>query len=324
MPSLAARTVARTLAPALLALAALAACNGAPEHASRPGMRAAGEDAREDTHDPCTLLAAGEAAPYVGPLVSPPYRSSDGAADARGDECMYRGTDGRQITVRPDWTGGGAAAAGDGGLDTTTHRVVGTEVAGPWDSATWIPGGALFASRGERSAQIDVSGASGWEDDAVALARIVMPRLERPLRYDGAAAVALAPKPHPRPVEACDVIPRWAVEAAIGPLDGSPTSDVPETGCSYRVATARGVQTYPVEFRWEDGEKNYRMLIHGLTTVDAVMGEHTTLQGPWDRAALLPGTRLIGVRHDVLVGIGLQAADLGRARALLAAICSRL
>ena len=314
--------MARTLAPALLALAVLATCKGTSGHASRPGMRAAGGGARDD--DPCTLLAAGEAAPYVGPLVSPPYPSSDGAADARGDECMYRGTDGRQITVRPDWTGGVAVAGGGGGLDTTTHRVARMEVAGPWDSAIWIPGGSLFASRGERMVQIDVSGASGRESDAVALGRIVLPRLERPLHYDGGGAVVLAPKPYPRPVEACDAIPRWAVESAIGPLDGAPTSDVPETACSYRVATAHGVQIYPVEFRWESGEKSYRMLIHGMSTVAAVAGGDTTLRGPWDRAALFHGTRLIGVRHDVLVSIGLQAADLDRARALLAAICSRL
>ena len=31
------------------------------------------------TVDPCALLSAGEAAPYVGPLGTPPYRTSDGA-----------------------------------------------------------------------------------------------------------------------------------------------------------------------------------------------------------------------------------------------------
>ena len=95
---------------------------------------------------------------------------------------MYRGKDGRQITVAPDWSGGGATAgssvqgaasivggalnkaSGGAGGDTMAHRVVKAEAAGPWDKATWIPGGSLFASKGARSVQIDVSGASGKED----------------------------------------------------------------------------------------------------------------------------------------------------------------
>ena len=50
----------------------------------------------------------------------------------------------------------------------------------------------------------------------------------------------------------------------------------------------------------------------------------TTLQGPWDNAALLHGTQLIAARHDVFVGMDLQSADYEKAKALLAAICSRL
>jgi hypothetical protein len=50
----------------------------------------------------------------------------------------------------------------------------------------------------------------------------------------------------------------------------------------------------------------------------------TTLTGPWDNASLLHGTQLIAVRHDVFVGMGLQSADYEKAKALLAAICSRL
>ena len=178
------------------------------------------------TPDPCALLSASDALPYVGPLTSPPYRTSDGAADARGDQCMYRGKDGRQITVAPDFSGGGATAgssvqnaagivggalnkaSGSGAGDTMAHRVVKAEIAGPWDKATWIPGGSLFASKGTRSVQIDVSGASGKEADALALAKIIVPRFDHPLSYDGAKAVALAPKPHAHPANACDFIPR--------------------------------------------------------------------------------------------------------------------
>ena len=54
------------------------------------------------------------------------------------------------------------------------------------------------------------------------------------------------------------------------------------------------------------------------------MRTDTTLVGPWDRAALLHGTQLMAVRHDVIVAMSLQSADYERAKALLVAICSRL
>ena len=340
------------------------------------------------TADPCALLSAAEAAPFVGPLATPPYRASDGAADVRGDQCMYRGKDGRQFTVAPDWNGGGAIAgssvqdaakmvggalnraSGGADGDTMTHRVVKAEATGPWDKATWIPGGSLFVSKAKRSAQIDVSGASGKEADAIALARIIMPRFDHPLSYDGAKAVALVPKPRPHPANACDFIPRADVEAAIGRLAGAPTSDSPETSCTYRVATAKGERDYVVGFVWQGGQKNYTMLKHQMATVGEAMGmptsspidtmkpppqmqammgglmrmvggseakgkapgaastigfrTDTTLAGPWDGASLLHGTQLIAVRHDVFVGMSLQSADYDKAKALLAAICSRL
>ena len=334
-------------------------------------------------HDPCTFLSATEATPYVGALATPPYRASDGAADVHGDQCMYRGQDGRQVTVVPDWSGGGTAATGmvqgavnalgrtgGGDLDSMAHRVVKAEINGPWDKATWIPGGALFASKGNRSAQVDVSGASGREEDAVALGKIIMPRFDHPLSYDGAKAVALAPKPRAHPAKACDFIPQADVEAAIGPLAGAPLSDSPETSCTWKVTTSEGERDYAVEFVWQGGQKNYTMLKHQMATVAGVMGTpagspmdtmkpppemqkmiggmmklvggrgaegkapgaaatigfqtDTMLAGPWDNASLLHGTQLIAVRHDVSVGMSLESADYEKAKALLAAICSRL
>jgi len=266
------RNVMIRLALAFIAIALLDAC---------------GRIRRVASGDPCTLLSAGEAEPYVGPLASPPYRTSDGAADASGDQCMYRGKDGRELTVRPAWHGGQLighvlqdvpnalggvlAKGGAAGFDGLAHRVMGQAPAGPWDQATWIPSGSLFASKGETQVSIDVSGASGREDDAVALARIVMPRFAHPLDYDGGRAVALAPKPLPHPANACDLVPRPAVEAAIGRLDGEPASDSP-TACTWRVATPDGERSYPVEFAWQGGQKNYRMLTHGMAMVSGMLG----------------------------------------------------
>ncbi len=339
--------------------------------------------------DPCTLLLAGDAAPFVGPLSSPPYRASDGVPDVHGDQCVYRGKDGRVVTVEASWSGGAAASkaaqdvpntAGSGlaksgatGMDTMAHRVMKSEATGPWDRATWIPGGSVLATKGDATVIIDVRGLSGQEKDALALARIAVPRLAHPLNYDGAKAVALAPKPVTHPAHACDFIPVSEVVAAIGPLDGAPTSDSPETTCTYRVHTAQGERTYAVSYGWQNGQKAYASQTHGMATLGGMTGmptsspldtmhqspqmktmmgammkmvggssspgaaaaapgatttvgmqTDTTLVGPWDHAALLHGTQLMAVRHDVIVAMSLQSADYNKAKALLAAICSRL
>ncbi len=292
------------------------------------------------------------------------------------------------MAVRPVWTSGRLVGRvlhdgpnhlgkvldrGATGLDSLAHRVLQQGPAGPWDQATWIPDGSLFASKGDAEVSIDVTGASGRKSDALVLARLIVPRFDHPLHYDGAAAVALAPRPRPHPANACDVIPRPAIEAAIGPLDGEPSSDTPEKSCTYRVASAQGERVYPVEFVWEGGHKSFTMLKHGLAAASGSLGlpagspldtmkpppqmqaaigglmkmmggaagagaagnappaaasigfrTDTTLRGPWDGAALLHGTQLVAVRHDVFVGLSLQSADYDRAKALLAAICSAL
>ena len=241
----------------------------------------------------------------MGPLASPPYRSSDGAADARGDECTYRGKDGRQLTLRPDWEGGalmgkvlqgvpdalgGVLGKGAPGLDSMAHMVMKPETGGPWDKATWIPGGALFASKGATQVQVDVTGASGKESDALAIARIAVPRLAHPLDYDGAKAVALAPKPASHPAHACDLVPRAAVEAAIGPLDGTPASDTPETECTWRVHSPEGERAYAVEFVWQGGGRNYRMLTHGMAMVGGMLGSASGTS-PLDSMKLPPNVQ---------------------------------
>jgi hypothetical protein len=289
------------LALALVVLLPLTACSGDDDTATSLVRKAiAGEALAARAQDPCTLVSAAEARPYVGPLATPPYRASDGTADTGGDECVYRGRDGRAVTVRPEWSGGqmigqalqlpgkimGALSKGAPGLDSLTDKVMKHE-AGPWDQATWIPGGSLFASKGETQVQVDVSGASGKEADALALATIAMSRFAHPLDYDGAKAVAAAPKPRPHPSHACDLVPPAAVEAAIGPTDGSPTSDSPETSCTWRVRTAQGERSYPVELVWQGGAKNYQMLVHGMSMVGGLLGAPST--SPLDTMKPPPG-----------------------------------
>jgi hypothetical protein len=338
--------------------------------------------------DPCTLLAASEAQTYVGVLSAPPFRANDdGAADARGSVCVYRGSGGRQVSIRwrsegaaqagriaeaiPNQVGSGFEKAGESGMAATAHRVIGQGQEGPWDKASWIPGGTLFVTKGDRGADIDMTGASGKESEAVAIARQVVPRFDHPLAYDGARAAANASKPKPRSGSACGVVPQAAVEAAIGPLQGAPTVNGDGSQCAYRVATQQGLRTYTVEYVWQGGLKNYNMLKNGQSTLGSAMGggipmggldsmpqdaktsamigglmqmagggggagaakgaatqvgfkTDSSLQGPWDNATLLHGTQLLAVKADVMVGMDLQTADYEKAKALLAAICSRL
>jgi len=386
-----ARSVAG-IAALSVAAAVLASCNKADSSNSSSGLfskngalgSAIASATGDAKPDPCTLLSANEAEVYVGVLVSPPYRvTDDGVPNVSGETCMYRGSDGRQVTIflgaggaaggaamtdAPNALSGALEKAGAGNLAATTHRVM-ADVQGPWDHATWIPGGSLMVTKGDAAANIDVSAASGKEDDAVAIAKQIVPRLAHPLDYSGAKAVASAPKPKAHPDQACDLVPKSAVEAAIGTLDGEPTPGADATECDYKVTSAQGPRTYKVEYVWQGGQKNYNMLKHGMSTLGSVMGgaiptagmdnmkmdsntskmigglmkmvggggpgapgaatqvgfkTDTTLKGPWDNATLLHGTQLLAVKSDVMVGMDLQTADYEKAKALMAAICSRL
>jgi hypothetical protein len=298
---------------------------------------------------------------------------------------VYRGTDGREVTIWtqsgggrtagvamrdiPKQLGGALAKGGATGMDTLANRVMDGSNPGPWDQATWIPGGSLMVTKGDDALQVDMRVAGGRKDDALAIARIAVPRIGKPLSYDGAKAVALAPKPRVAPKNACDFIPRAAVEAAIGKLAGAPNVNPDGSGCTYRVVTSEGERTYPVEYVWQGGRQNYALLVNGMSTLGGITGlparspmdtmtptgdmgklmgglvkmvgggsknaalgsstkvgfkTDTTLKGPWDKAALLHGTQLLGLKGDVFVGMMLESADYDRAKALLATICARI
>jgi hypothetical protein len=172
-----------TIAASVLASASLlAACENSPEsERGRQSPRQRAESAsRADggaAQDPCTLLSAQEAEPYVGALAIAPFRASDGSdtPDAGGDACVYRGIDGKHFTVLADWRGGGMMGEALDGL----HESVGG-VAGPWDKAMWTDGGALFVYKGDAQIRIDMSAAGGQKNDALALAREIVPRIGHP------------------------------------------------------------------------------------------------------------------------------------------------
>jgi hypothetical protein len=282
------------LLPSYLALSvcALSACSqaGKPSDAEQPLANSTPPVAPSATAraapDSCTLLSPSDAQPYVGPSSVPPFRGNDdGSPDAGGDACIYRGSQARQLVItRTDGTADGAQAAEDasnlvggalekagaGNLAGSAHRVVAQVPDGPWDKATWIPGGTLFVTKAGQGVNVDVSGASGKQDDAIAIARLIMPRFDHPLDYDGAKATAALPPAKPHAADPCQVVQQAAVEGAIGPLSGAPAAD--GSTCTYRVASAQGARTYAVEYVWQGGTKNYNMLKNSSSTFGSVMG----------------------------------------------------
>ncbi|HEX3913344.1 MAG TPA: hypothetical protein VHW71_07550 [Steroidobacteraceae bacterium] len=276
--------------------AAAASMSGCGSADQAPGSAAQGSAssvmARQkaaSTPDPCTLLSATEAATYVGTLSTPPFRANDdGAADAAGDACAYRGggavqlvivrtgqgsaAAGRIVKEVPNIIGGALEKAGAGNLAATAHRVMADVPNGPWDTATWIPGGTLLMTKGDDGANIDVSGSSGKQDDAVAIARLIVPRFDHPLDYDGAKAAAALPRPKAHPASACDVVPQSAVEGAIGPLVGAPSAAPDGSKCSYQVSSAQGPRSYQIEYVWQGGTKNFNMLKNGMSSMGSMMG----------------------------------------------------
>ena len=155
-----------------------------PVQAATNAARAVGSAAQ----DPCTLLSAPEAEPYVGALALAPFRASDGSdtPDGGGEECVFRGKDGTQLTVLADWRGGGMMGKVLEGIPKgveMAETAVPEKETGPWDKVKWTAAGALFVYKGDAQIRIDLSAAGGREDDALAMAREIVPRIGHPLSY---------------------------------------------------------------------------------------------------------------------------------------------
>ena len=100
--------------------------------------------------------------------------------------------------------------------------VMGPAGPGPWDNSNWFPTGTIIVFKGDASFDIDISATSANKDAAIDLATKAIGRLGHPLDYDGAKAVALAPKPVPK-VPPCDLIPRARADAILGTLSTRPS-----------------------------------------------------------------------------------------------------
>ena len=371
-----------------------AACNksadqqspGAPAGGGSSSATASTSDANavsDRGEDPCIYIASTEAEAYVGPLATPPFRydESDGAPKVDGDKCMYRGRDGREITVDlllggakmavaatagvPRVVGRMAKATGHQEQQAVTDAMTQKGDAGPWDNAQWMGvTGTLEAVKGDSGVIINVAASSAGEQGAYALARDALPRLAKPLEYDGAHAAALAPKPRTPLANACDLIPRARVEQAIGKLTSDPQRDSLGESCTYHVAGANGVQEYPLEITWVNGSKEFAMAKGAVGAAPAAIGlpaggamptlppeaqqmlgniskmsggalaapsslvhprpTDTTFVGPWDRAGMVGGSTMIATRHNVMIEILLTSGEYDKAKALLAAACEQL
>ena len=252
-------------------------------------------DAGTPTEDPCRYLTASEVEPYTGPLVAPPYRagSNDALPNQRGDACLYRGKDGREVMVQYSAHGGatagtvarrvpavmdrmlhGASGAAQQGTDDgggMASKVMGSVGPGPWDNSNWFPQGQLMVFKGDQMISVDMVAANGGKAGAVDLATKAVGRLAQPLDYDGAKAVAAAPTPVKR-VPACDLVPRAKAEAILGALEGDPTPDSTDTQCTYKVASADGDVSYTMGISWTQGYKGLNMLKRGNAMTAGLLG----------------------------------------------------
>jgi len=283
------RTRARPWAPLLIA-----ACATIATVWGCAGTKTQGSETAATGEDPCRYLTASEVEPYVGPLLSPPFRANSGdeVANRSGDACLYRGKDGRGVVFVHSAHGGKMAGTvarrvpavmdrllqnGAGGVHGAPDQqgpaaaIMGSAGPGPWDNSNWFPTGALMVFKGDDFIDVDMAAASGGKDGALDLARKAIARLPQPLDYDGSNAVALAPKPVPR-VAACDLIPKDRAVAILGALAANPQPDPGGNTCTYTVAAADGEVSYPVAITWTEGYKQLNMLKRGMSTVTGLLG----------------------------------------------------
>lgn len=357
--------------------------SGATTGSGASGSAEAASTVADHGDDPCIYLASTEAEVYVGPLATPPFRidESDGTPNPDGQKCMYRGRDGREIMVDamlggakmavaatagvPRVVGRMAKATGHQDQQSVTDAMTQKGGAGPWDNAQWMGvTGTLEAVKGDSGVNINVAASNAGEQGAYVLAREALPRLEKPLDYDGAHAAALAPKPRTPLANACDLIPRARVEQAIGKLASEPQRDTLGASCTYRVAGANGVQEYPLDITWVNGNQEFAMEKRSVGAAAATLGQpgggatpalppeaqqmlgqiskmtggalaapaslthsrptDTTFVGPWDRAGMVGGSTMIATKNNVMVTLLVTSGDYDKAKALLAVACEQL
>jgi hypothetical protein len=133
--------------------------------------------------DPCSLITAAEASADLGAIQAGPFRSATSSALAHGagGSCTYYLGKLLAVVLTPTWDGGGQLFQLLG-VTQQLSQSVGTAAKhafdeGQWDAMTSAPGGALDVLKGERSLDLQYSGAGLSRAQAIAFLNHAFSRL---------------------------------------------------------------------------------------------------------------------------------------------------
>jgi hypothetical protein len=258
------------LALALCATAAIAACGkkdaqsdqggGAPGAGGNTAAATTGDD-----QDPCRLVTQAEAEKWLGPLAHAPYRADNGGNPAAaGKLCKFLGSDGRYITMEVEWT--------DGKMEMTALSMMGSLVGqvftddngktdtleGSWDKARWMGPGQFYALKDEVLVTTNVGAAKGGIAAAADLSSKALERVDKLLAYNGAAAVAGAPKQR-ETGDACALITAGEFAANAMSVDGAPvpSGKGSNTMCLYHLNANGGPTELQIDVTWRKGFEHF-------------------------------------------------------------------
>lgn len=296
--------------------------------------------------DPCSLLNAAEVETVLGePLAGPPFRASNGVANADADSCRYETSGYRAIDIHVDWSDGGvkfglinmaSGIADNGGLKGVMTLSNGTKLRGEWDEARDFLCCQFDALRGDQLVDVDVGSSRATLEQAASLASLAVTRLDQPLSFDdapGSEAALARDKSRPAIRPACDLLGRPEAEAILGaPLTADPQGS--ELSCNY-VWTPVGAdytQQLTLNITWRGGLAEMRQAQFAIGQAMSFMAEQglpanqvapSTAGQLFDEEA----TSLVGVmavRKDVLFNIETDFMNNDLALALITAAAKKL
>ncbi len=351
------------------AAAAIAAC--AKKDASGAGGAAAATTSVGDDQDPCRLVTQAEAEKWLGPLAHAPYRADDpGDPAADGKLCKFLGSDGRYITMEVEWTDGKMEMKVMGMMGSLVNQVFTDNngktdtLEGTWDEARWMGPGKFFAVKENVLVTADVAAAKGGIAAAADLSSKALERVGHLLAYNGAAAVAGAPKQR-ETGDACALLTAADFAANGASLDGAPvpSGHGPSTDCLYHLNANGGPTELSISVSWRHGFENFA---GGKQVMGAVLGgvgvpqqaptatkdpdmakmmgvlkglaktqgihlndngglvHDTLVTGPWAEGAILGGVSFVAVKNDVAVTMGFKTLTMEQVKALMAKVMERL
>ena len=334
----------------------IAACSGkhsaTPHDATAPPPISQNESDGNNQGDPCSLIEPKEAEAVLGaPLGTPPYRASNGTPRADGPDCIYQTANFHQIIFTVEFTDGaqnyqmtGFAKKLLGNAPTESAKNAfkmddGTELAGEWDEAnlTAMHCCIFNALRGDQMITIDFTATSATLPQAASLVDAAFKRIDKPLKFDGAASIAAASaflKTRPKPVAPCSVLSQAEAEAILGKLSSPPVA-VGSISCEYHTPPQGPLsRPYDLQYLWQGGYADVRDSVHTVRLGRMAMGgaatkaDETPLEpgnagDPWESAGLVYN-EFVAVKKDVEVKIDHRTLDDAKMKALVAAAMRKI